>query len=247
MKIKGENHRKKICYVLSLFLTFSALSFVGCSKKEDVKEQKTIQSNKKEEVSNDNLNEKLNNENKVSKEDKVNEEDKENSNKKSTKSDKNIKKFTKHKLEKNVEPQFSTKWNKSINKKLSACIEGKGPEAEEEGIGKIYIKDSVTSEKWSLEISTDNNQDSPKFIEWLDDENMMVVVGKGYGTVDLGGNLYKVNAKTAETTLIYDTKEQKKQVISAKKVNDKLELQILVYHDDDFIKSHTEKKTINIK
>lgn len=242
MKIKVDGYKKKSCYVMSLFLAFSVLGFVGCSKKQEVKEQKTITTDKKQKVSNDNSNKKTH---------KEDIQDKENNNEKnivkSEKLDKNLNKFIKHKLEKNVEPKFSTKWRESINKKFSACIEGKGPYVEEEGIGKIYIKDLLTAEKWCLEIVTDDNQDSPKFIEWLDDKNIMVVVGKGYGTVELGGNLYKVNMKTAETTLIYDTKTHKRQVISAKKINNKIQLQILVYDDDDFIKSHTEKKIVNLK
>lgn len=156
-------------------------------------------------------------------------------------------KFEKKELDKSAEPEFGTSWKDSINKKVSVCIEGKGPKAYEEGIGKIYVKDLSTGDKWSLEISQNEESNSPKFIEWIDDENILVIVGPGYGTVGVGGNLYKLNVNTAAIEDVYVTGSLKEQVVSVKKVDNKLEMQLLIYDDDDLIKSHTENKTINLK
>lgn len=47
--------------------------------------------------------------------------------------------FTKTKIE--VEPSFNTSWKYSPNNKYSVCIEGKGENAVEEGMGTIILKD----------------------------------------------------------------------------------------------------------
>jgi hypothetical protein len=226
-------------------LTASVIGFTGCSNRK-VEENKKVTAN-----SDDKKNTKEAEEDKDKKDESVDidenkdVENNDDSNKDS--SSENTIKFAKNNLGKDVNPKFSTEWKDSLNKKLSVCIEGKGPDAIEEGIGKIYVKDLETGEKWSLDIVQDEEQNSPKFVEWLDDENVAVIIGHGYGTIAVGGDLYKLNVKTCEVKGIYNANTLNQQVTSVKKVNDKLELQLLVYDDDDFIKSHTEKKIIDLK
>lgn len=243
---------KKIAYLmLSVLFISSIISFTGCSKNKDNVDNNKVTTNKNGITDSKDIDKKTEDENtKSDAEGTKNEfagEGKEESGEDISKTEENKVKFVKHQLEKSVEPEFGTPWKKSINKKLSACIEGKGPDAEEEGIGKIYVHDLSTGVKWSLEVIAGENQNSPKSMEWIDDENIISIVGLGHGTVAMGGNLYKINVKTAETTLLYDTKSSKKQVISVKKVENKLELQILVYDDEELIKNHTEKKVIDLK
>ncbi|QGU96449.1 DUF4652 domain-containing protein [Clostridium bovifaecis] len=242
MKNSTKKLKINICYMICIFLTSAAIGLAGCSK-EQTNENKAISTNKQKITDKENTKDKKEQSTELDKNE-VTVDDKDNVEKPTKKI--NIK-FAKHQLEKNAEPKFSTSWQDSINKKVSVCIEGKGPDALEEGIGKIYVRDLISGERWSLDIVNGEEQNSPKFIEWLDDENIIVIVGLGYGTVSVGGSLYKLNVNTAEISEVYNASIPKQQVVSAKKVNDKLELQLLVYDDEDFIKSHTEKKILDLK
>lgn len=251
MKNKFIKYNKIAYLMLSVLFISSIISFTSCSKNKEQIENTKLSTDKNEIVDSKDTDKKTEDENvKSHEEDTENEsagEGKKEAEEDMSKNEENKVKFVKHQLEKSVEPEFGTPWKNSINKKLSVCIEGKGPDAEEEGIGKIYVHNLSTGIKWSLEVIAGENQNSPKSIEWIDDENIISIVGLGHGTVAMGGNVYKINVKTAETTLLYDTKNPKKQVISVKKVENKLELQILVYDDEELIKNHTEKKVIDLK
>lgn len=155
----------------------------------------------------------------------------------------NVPKFTKNALSKSEEPRFSTPWKESNNKSYSACIEGKGPEAIEEGVGKLLIKDKE-SNTYSFE-TIDNNNITPKYIEWADDENLFVVIGEAYGTVSKGGNLYLINVNTGKVSSILETPSDKQQIISLKKSGDNIVLKVNVYEDDNYNKSRVEYWTIS--
>lgn len=253
MKTKNKfiKYKKITSLMLSVLFISSIISFTGCSKNKDKVENTKVTTDKNEIADSKDIDKKTEDEIvKADIKDTKNEsggDAKEEAGEDISKTEENKVKFVKHQLGKSVQPEFGTPWKNSVNKKLSACIEGKGPDAEEEGIGKIYVHDLSTGSKWSLEVIAGQTQNSPKSIEWIDDENIISIVGLGHGTVAVGGDVYKINVKTAETTLLYDTKSAKKQVISVKKIENKLELQILVYDDEEFIKNHTEKKVIDLK
>ncbi|MCY6957407.1 DUF4652 domain-containing protein [Clostridium brassicae] len=244
-------YNKVLSFIVCLILTGNIAMLTGCSKNKDKVENNTVASQsdtpKNNEVAVENSEKEVKNNNEDSKK----ETEKSEVNKKAMVSkqgeNKNDFSFVKNKLDKNKEPEFSTEWKKSINGKLSACIEGKGPDGNEEGVGKIYVKDLSNNEKWFLELITKDKQSSPKInLEWLDDENIAIIVGMAYGTVGVGGNVYKVNLKTGKSGILYNTNGTKKQVTSIKKANNNLELQLLVYDDDNFENSHTEKKIMNL-
>ncbi|KGM95884.1 hypothetical protein Z968_07820 [Clostridium novyi A str. 4552] len=242
MKLNELKLRKKAIYFLCASMTISSMVFTGCSKEGE-------EINKKDVKIETNANEKNSQkENVKNTGEKVNIEKNSSENGNIKKQDANSKKmFLKKELGKNAKADFATKWKNSKNNKFSACIEGKGPDAEEEGVGKIYIRNLDNKSKWALEIDQDEQKSTPKYIEWFDNNNLMVIIGGAHGTVSQGGNLYKVNIETGQATEIYNTKDNKKQVISASKKGDKINLQILVYKNDDLIESHKETKTITVK
>ncbi|WMJ80384.1 DUF4652 domain-containing protein [Clostridium sp. MB40-C1] len=242
-------YNKGLSFIVCLMLAGNIAVLTGCSKNKVENNAVASQSDtsKNNEVVVENSEEKAKNNNEDTKKD----IEKKESNKKPMASKQGESKkgfnFVKHKLDKNKEPGFSTQWKKSTNSKLSACIEGKGPDGNEEGVGKIYVKDLSSNEKWFLELITEDKQNSPKInLEWLDDENIAIIMGMAYGTVGVGGNVYKVNVKTGKTEVLYNTNSTKKQVISMKKANNSLELEVLIYDDDNFENSHNEKKIINL-
>lgn len=235
---KFMSYKRLIALSLIFLLISSVTSFGGCSKKDNTVKNETVNGtnvNKQEEKPGETVKEEDNSTQTEEKDNVVPGESKI--------------KYTKQQLEKTAEPEFATKWIDSENKKLSACITERGPDAQEEGIGKIFIKDLSSGEKWSLELILSEEQNTPKYIQWIDDENLINIVGLGYGTIVLGGSLYKTNVKTGETTVLYEAKIPKIQVLSAKVSKDKatLELQLLVYDDEEFTKNHTENKTISLK
>lgn len=74
--------------------------------------------------------------------------------------------------------------------------------------GNLYLVDLQNGEQEILVATEGSN--IPKNVIWEDNENVLVVIGLGDGTVCIGGNIYRVNVKTKEKTQItsYDPKVQ---------------------------------------
>lgn len=154
-----------------------------------------------------------------------------------------VPKLSKKQLEKGSEPKFSTPWKSSVNGTFSACIEGKGAEAIEEGTGEIYIRDNGGN-IFSFEIS-DNKKISPLFITWVEDKKLLVVIGSSQGTVSKGGNLYLLDINTGKISPVLQTPDKKQQIMNAEKAGNNINLKVNVYEDDNYNKSHIENWIIN--
>ncbi len=153
--------------------------------------------------------------------------------------------FEKQDLNYKEEPAFANSWKESKNKIFAACIEGKGPEVIEEGIGSIVVKDNDKKQAWKFSIINEKDkQNSPLFVEWADNNKLFVIVGLGYGTVTRGGNVYVLNVDTGKTSLVYETKNEKEQVASVYNKNNALQLNLVVYEDSKMNAYHEESKTI---
>lgn len=219
---------KNISIILCAILALSVLILSGCTKNKSKTEStqtdnKTPKQEEKVQKSNSEENTKKVEENKTE----------------NTKTqNKDIPKFSKTQLDKNTKIQFNTPWQSSQNQTYSACIEGKGENASEEGVGKIIIKNSK-GEISSFEISG-NTKISPRNIEWADDENLLVIIGSSHGTISKGGNLYMINVNTGETSLVLETPNKKQQIMSVKKSDNNLNLKVTVYEDDNYNASHLE-------
>ncbi|PIH00439.1 DUF4652 domain-containing protein [Clostridium combesii] len=233
---------KKIALILITLIIFSFS--IGCTKENKSSVENTKQEEQKVESNNNDKEEK----------DKKNDTEAKNEEKKDEKEVSEKTNFSKVEKEEIVDKKFqgenNTEWKESEQKKYSAIVEGKGNNGEEEGIGKVYLKENNTNKLWLLKINEIKDQKSPKFLYWIDDENLLVIIGHGYGTVSKGGNLYCINVKNDTITPVYEAKDNKHEVISAEKVKDNsgktsLILTLNVYEDDNFIKSHKEKITIS--
>ncbi|MHB7980728.1 DUF4652 domain-containing protein [Clostridium sporogenes] len=238
---------KKIGLILITLIIFSFS--IGCTKENKSSVENTKQEEQKVESNNNN--------DKEEKDKKDNTETKNEEKKDEKKDEKEVSEKTKFsKIEKQeiVDKKFqgenNTEWKESEQKKYSAIVEGKGNNGEEEGIGKIYLKENNTNKLWLLKINEIKDQKSPKFLYWVDNENLLVIIGHGYGTVSKGGNLYCINVKNDTITPVYEAKDDKHEVVSVEKIKDdsgerSLILTLNVYEDDNFIKSHKEKITIS--
>lgn len=154
----------------------------------------------------------------------------------------NVPKLTKKQVAKGTQPSFNTAWITSIGGSNDACIEGRGPQALEEGVAQIFVKDKKEN-IFSFEIS-DSKKTTPRYIEWADDENLMFIIGSAHGTVSKGGNLYLLNVNTGKVSVILETPDKKQQIVSTKKSGNNISLKVNVYEDSDYNKSHMENWTI---
>ena len=151
---------------------------------------------------------------------------------------------------------YPSSWKASPSKKFSVLLDGKGEmlDAEgktgiiqgvlEEGTATIVVKDNKLNQYRDINIVNKNTQNSPLYLEWADEDNLLVVVGANNGSVVRGGNLYLLNINTGNATLIYQAANAKEQVATVKKLDKSLEMNLAVYEDDNFEKLHVEKKNI---
>lgn len=148
---------------------------------------------------------------------------------------------------------FNIPWENSPSRKYSATVEGIGDNAQEEGIGIIVLKDEA-GKQWSFSLlDNDQKQYTPKKLKWIDDENLLMTVGYGYGTVDIGGELFILNIKTNTITrpspnnIAAGTHSEITNIKSVEKIeNNKLRVyvELLIYEDENKNVSHIENATI---
>lgn len=139
-------------------------------------------------------------------------------------------------------PESSTPWLSSPSKKLSICIEGRGAEAKDEGVGVIYVKNIASGAVWMMSNVSGDEKYTPIHLDWWDDENVLVIMGYPYGTMSNGGNLYLLNIETAAVSPVYTLDNDKIQVTNAKKLGSKVQLQLVVFDDENYSKSHSEER-----
>jgi|GEM_PF-3161129 len=156
----------------------------------------------------------------------------------------------------NKKYDYPSSWKASPSKKFSVLLDGKGEmlDAEgsagiiqgalEEGTATIVVKDNKLNQYRDINIVNKNTQNSPLYLEWADDDNLLVIVGANNGSVVRGGNLYLLNINTGNATLVYQAPNDKEQVATVKKLDKSLELNLAVYEDENFEKLHVEKKNI---
>ena len=80
------------------------------------------------------------------------------------------------------------------------------------------------------------NEQKPKKVIWENDENALVLIGYAYGTVSVGGNIYRVNLETKETTPLTQY-EGDVQITDFKIENGILKYSGIKYTDDNFNES----------
>ncbi|KAA8680590.1 DUF4652 domain-containing protein [Clostridium sp. MT-14] len=151
-------------------------------------------------------------------------------------------KFSKKELSSDTKINFNTPWKSSEDGSYSACIEGKGSSALEEGQGRIIVKNGQKIYSFQIE---GNTAISPKYLEWADSENIFVIIGSSHGTMSKGGDLYMLNVGRNEVVLLIKTPSKKQQIISVQKSGSNVNLKVNVYDDDAYNKSHVEDWVIN--
>lgn len=231
-----KNYKK---YIIGLTLAVGVMvTFCACDKNID-----NINNSKQNNLQSDNM--KNENNTKEEKENKVVEESIVS---KQYGMNQTIISFDKIKLKDNFKPKFNTKEKTSPDGNFKACIDGKGSQAAEEGIGSIIINNLKDKKKYKFQIKDNKNQLSPLNLEWINDNCLLVVIGKAYGTVAKGGNLYSLNPKTGSVKLVYKVTNNLEQVASVNKLdNNKLKLNVIKYDDETMNNYRKIIKEIELK
>lgn len=103
-----------------------------------------------------------------------------------------------------------------------------------EELGDVYIV-NLEEGKQEVLISSEDQQ-TPKKVIWEDDNNILVIIGQAYGTVGVGGNIYRVNLETKEKNALTNY-EGDIQITDLKIENGILKYNGIKYTDDNFNES----------
>lgn len=87
---------------------------------------------------------------------------------------------------------------------------------------------------------------SIKQAQWQDEQSLLLIIGYRYGTVSPGGSVYLLNLQEAPALrLLYATRTEREQVLSASLSGDALAMKVAVY--DDAFNEYTEQaRTITV-
>ena len=144
--------------------------------------------------------------------------------------------------------EFNTPWQASPLGKLKATIEGKGEKASDEGYSHIIIKDANLNKLTKLTFEDqEKNHLTARNLEWIDEDNLFVILGQSFGTVSKGGDIYKVNILSGETTVYLKVANSKEEFTSVHKVENVFKFEKYVYEDDNFTKGHLVTGIMELK
>lgn len=144
--------------------------------------------------------------------------------------------------------ELNTPWESSPLGKSKATIEGKGEKAGSEGYSHIIIKDVNSNKLTKLTFENEEqNKLTARDLEWIDENNLFVILGQSFGTVSKGGSIYKVNILSGETTLYLKTTNSKEEFTAVHKSENVFKFEKYVYEDDNFIKGHSETGVLELK
>ncbi|MFA9398144.1 MAG: DUF4652 domain-containing protein [Clostridiaceae bacterium] len=148
------------------------------------------------------------------------------------------------------EGDFSTAFEISPNGEYSMCVNGKGNESQEEGYASIILIENEDNLYYKLEFPIDDEvykDITPKKLIWIDNENVLIIIGFPYGTVTQGGDVYKYNINDDYVTPFYLTGDDKREVEDIELQGDMLHLTINKYIDANYLDFEKEELDISIK
>lgn len=100
-----------------------------------------------------------------------------------------------------------------------------------ECLGSLYLFDLITGEQKEL-IEPDEKSYIPKEAIWLNDKQLAVIIGYGYGTVAIGGNIFVYDIESKELRSITKFEGMKKQVTEIQLKGDLLTYKGIEYIDE---------------
>jgi hypothetical protein len=120
-----------------------------------------------------------------------------------------------------------------------------------EAIGELYIYD--IKDEWNREVikaEDIDDQDTVKVAKWLDDRYILTIIGLGYGTVSVGGDLYLYDTENRELKMIIDADsldkalpEDRMEIMDFDILEDNITMKI-VKHNKEFMEYTVEEKVL---
>lgn len=95
-------------------------------------------------------------------------------------------------------------------------------------------------------VSPDENQNIPKYAIWIDDNTIALIIGFGWGTVSIGGNVFTYNIHSNELKPITHYPSEI-QITKLMLNNEVLDLKGIKYIDDNFNEFDEFKNQIFLK
>lgn len=113
-----------------------------------------------------------------------------------------------------------------------------------ECLGSLYLYILETGYITEL-ISPDKEQNIPKYADWIDDDNIVVIIGYGMGTIEVGGNVFIYNITKRKLKQITEYPPEV-QIYQININNEFMELIGIKYTDENFNEYIKFKEKIQI-
>lgn len=124
-----------------------------------------------------------------------------------------------------------------------AVLYGRGVDFE--GINQLVIEDFDSGKFIIYKYRHEGEQYTPKDIEWIDENRLYVIVGYGFGTVTMGGQLYELNITNNSIKPVFENLTEKEEIMSVESNGDgTFTYKKHVYEDDNYSVGHVEEGII---
>jgi hypothetical protein len=149
-------------------------------------------------------------------------------------------------VELNYVAHFHSGWKTSPDGLQQATIAGKGEFASEEGEASLVIENLEMNESTIYKLKNNRvAQNTPKYVEWIDENRLFLIIGYAHGTPTKGGKLYEMNIKDDTIILVFEDLTSKEEIMSIKaNDNGTFTYQKHIYHDDNLTEGHIEEGTL---
>ncbi|WP_252503105.1 DUF4652 domain-containing protein [Sporosarcina sp. Marseille-Q4943] len=108
-------------------------------------------------------------------------------------------------------------WKTSPDGLQRATIDGKGEHAFEEGEALLVIENLKTNQSTIYRLKDNSDaQNTPKYVEWIDENRLFVIVGFAHGTVTKGGRLYEMNLEDNTVIPVFEDQAVNEEITSIK-------------------------------
>ncbi len=145
-----------------------------------------------------------------------------------------VPKFNLIMLDKMPDEKLSTAPKDSPDKNTKVSLYGRGPAAIDDEIADIVFQRQKDLSAWKLSVeNNEKNQVSPLFVDWYDNDDILVILGNARGHATYGGDLFLVNINTGKALNIYPAHSQNnnQEVVSAVRNGDSLDLAVKEFDD----------------
>ncbi|MEC3543931.1 DUF4652 domain-containing protein, partial [Bacillus thuringiensis] len=77
----------------------------------------------------------------------------------------------------------------------------------------LYLFDLQTGNQIKIDLCINTEREKAKDVEWVNDSNLIIIIGLLHGTVSVGGDIYRYILDDKNLVKIFDGHSQRKQAI----------------------------------